>query len=284
MSSDLTLPPLRLISTTEYATPGVQSFAAVPGARLYHVRIFSAGGGGGSGRRGATSTARSGGTGGNVGAVAEGWFAASELTFPVSVTIGTKGTGGALVSANDTSGNDGTAGTDSSFGTKLRSRGGIGGKGGTAANTAATTSASDDLAGIFAASSTVVTAALAPYINSGGSPFGGPQPGGSAGSLTTGNAEVAGQNGGYCSIDPAAVAPAKGANGTDGAAGVASALPGVAGSSGAGGGSSVAGAGGKGGDAARGSGGGGGGSSVNGQNSGAGGNGGDGYACIRAFG
>ena len=96
--------------------------------------IFGAGGGSGSGRRGAAGTNRFGGGGSGGG---EGvWLsvAADALPSTVAVTIGAGGPGGAAVTVDDTSGNPGIAGGDTSFGAIAIAKGGnFGGGGSTAA-------------------------------------------------------------------------------------------------------------------------------------------------------
>jgi hypothetical protein len=98
--------------------------------------FFGAGGGSGSGRRGAAGTNRFGGGGSGGG---EGvWLsvAADALPSTVTVTIGAGGTGGAAVTVDDTNGNPGTAGGDTSFGAIAIAKGGsAGGGGSTAAGT-----------------------------------------------------------------------------------------------------------------------------------------------------
>lgn len=120
------------------SAPDVQTFTTsgsytVPaGAVTVQVTGLAPGGGGGSGRKGAAGTVRCGGGGGGGGALVTHTFRASDLTSPVTVTVGAGGTGGASVTANDTSGNAGGAGGTHSFGTYLRAIGGAGGGGGTA--------------------------------------------------------------------------------------------------------------------------------------------------------
>jgi hypothetical protein len=252
-----------------------------PWARRVVVVLWGGGGGGGSGRKGAAGSARSGGTGGASSLRTFREFQASELPTTVSVTIGAKGTGGAAQSTNSTNGNDGTTGGTTSFGAFLQAKGGLRGRGGTAAATINFTTG-DELSGNAAATTTSVTAELTPLsaanIPSEGKHGGA---GGSAASLTTGNAEVLGQNGSVPWADPGLAAPARGSSGSNGANGANSTIDDINGSSGAGGGAP----GGSGGNGGRGgTGGGGGGPGVDSSsNSGPGGNGGDGYAVIKQY-
>jgi len=102
------------------------------GASFVLVEAWGAGGGGGSGRRGAAGTDRIGGSGGGGGAYVYRMFKAAELGSTATVTIGAGGTGGAAITANDTSGNAGTGGGDTTFGSLLTAYGGGNGLGGTA--------------------------------------------------------------------------------------------------------------------------------------------------------
>lgn len=95
--------------------------------------FFGAGGGSGSGRRGAAGTNRFGGGGGGGGEGVWLSLAADALPSTVAVTIGSGGTGGAAVTVDDTNGNPGTAGGDTSFGAIAIAKGGSGGGGGSTA-------------------------------------------------------------------------------------------------------------------------------------------------------
>jgi hypothetical protein len=97
------------------------------GAKRVFVIVVGGGGGGASGRKGASLAARSGGCGGDGGAYSEAWFNAADLAATVTITVGAGGGGGAAVSVALTSGNDGTAGTQSSFGALVLADGGVGG-------------------------------------------------------------------------------------------------------------------------------------------------------------
>ena len=98
------------------------------GANFVMVEVWGAGGGGGSGRTGANSTVRNGGGGGGGGAYNYKMFKASDLAATVSITIGAGGAGGAAINAP--TGNTGTDGGSTTFGTLLTVYGGNGGPGG----------------------------------------------------------------------------------------------------------------------------------------------------------
>lgn len=95
--------------------------------------FFGAGGGSGSGRRGAAGTNRFGGGGGGGGEGVWLSIAADALPSSVTVTIGAGGLGGAAVTVDDTNGNPGTAGGDTSFGAIAIAKGGSAGGGGSTA-------------------------------------------------------------------------------------------------------------------------------------------------------
>lgn len=84
--------------------------------KFIHIAVIGAGGGGGSGRRGDITTNRGGGgAGGSGGAVFLENISVSNITFPVTITVGAGGIGGLAVTTNDTNGNNGTSGGQSSF-------------------------------------------------------------------------------------------------------------------------------------------------------------------------
>ena len=224
-----------------------------PLAKRALVALAGGGGGGGSGRRGAAGSARSGGLGGFGSVLVELLLQASALSSTVTVTIGAGGTGGAAITADSTSGNDGTAGGDTTFGAYLRARGAIGGKGGTAAATSPFAVADDPVGGLASTTSSI-TADLSPGVINGAHSGRSGCPGGTGGSITTGNAELAGQYGSYPWADPAAVKTTKGSAGSAGSNGANSTIPGITGAGGGAGGANPSGAGGQGGQGGRGSG------------------------------
>jgi len=95
------------------------------------VDAIGGGGGGGSGRRDDTGTANGGGSGGMPGGRNMALLQVGDCGATETVTIGTGGTAGALVSADATSGNNGQEGGDSTFGTLVEGGGGDNGKLGT---------------------------------------------------------------------------------------------------------------------------------------------------------
>ena len=125
----------QLVTALAAQSTDVQTFAAgahvwtkPAGAKRVEVFLIGGAGGGGSGRKGLTATARGGGGGGSGGRCAGLWFDATALGATENLVVGAGGVGGAAVFAASTDGNDGGAGTASSFGTVpyLRSPGGNG--------------------------------------------------------------------------------------------------------------------------------------------------------------
>ncbi len=269
-------------------TAGTTTYYGYPGATRYEVTCWGGGGGGGGGRRGAAGSARSGGLGGCGSLPTTRNLTPSQITFPVTVTIGAAGTAGTAAAGDNADGGDGGAGGDTTFAALLRALGGYGGKGGgaVAINGLSGGGTGVSLAGRAFPGTSSVTAAVgvtASGANSSSASGGGP--GGVGGSISTGNADLAGCQADFaCYADPALSAPAGPAGvGAGGANGSNSALLNFAGYGGGGGGGNAAGAGGAGGTGGRGSGGGGGGASVNGSASGAGGIGGTGQCSIKAY-
>lgn len=262
---------------TTYATAGTFTWTKPANAKAHRVRLIGAGAGAGSGRRGAAGTVRCGGGGGGTGGFSEMMFLDAQLPATVSVTVGSKGLGGAAVTADDTNGNNGTAGGDSLFGAYLRAVGGGAGGGGTnAAGTAGTAGAGLTQSGNAgaAASTTGGPGATAAQVSVG-------TPGGSSGGGIT-SADVA--NNGAWGRGSATLLDNGATAGTTYSTN-ANAIPGQLWSAGPGSGNaSITAAAGDGGNGAgHGGAGSGGGASLNGHNSGKGGDGTDGYVEIVSF-
>lgn len=273
------------------------TFTKPPGYRAFGLFLTGAGGGGGSGERQSTTTTRGGGAGGGTGAIATSVVESSLVGATETVTVGAFGTGGIAVTVDTTSGNNGIAGGNTSFGTHLLASGGIAGAGSAGAggassagrtgfppNSTTGTGFNSATSGGGGASSaptagTATTAGLAAAGSGGGA--------GQAGGSTT---NVAGAVGGAVvaatTTSGRAVALSGGAGGTTGgvAAVIGDAAPTDSGLGGAGSGGGAYRTGQVGGTGAKGSkyggGGGGGAASDNSHNSGAGGDGEDGYAKI----
>lgn len=98
-------------------------------AQFVLIEMWGAGGGGGSGRR-APHLAGAGSGGGGGSYLTKG-FKASDLSSTVAITVGLGGTGGAAVTVDNTNGNAGANGGDTSFGSYAQAFGGQGGTGGT---------------------------------------------------------------------------------------------------------------------------------------------------------
>lgn len=91
------------------------------------VTACAGGGGGGGGTGNAVSNVRGGGGGGGGGFCATRTFQASDISSPVTVTVGDGGTGG--TAGSSAAGGDGSAGGTSQFGSYIIVRGGGGGAG-----------------------------------------------------------------------------------------------------------------------------------------------------------
>lgn len=263
-------------------TSGSGNYTIPEGASALTIQLKGGGGGGGSGRRGAAGTVRCGGGPGGNGATVELTVAVSELlaVYPSGVipySVGAGGAGGAAVTTNDTDGNAGAIGGQSTFGTgenSFRALQGNNGMGGTA------TSGTGGFSFIGTWPMLPVNSASASGGTAVNTNFGGPGPGGG---ITSGNVASAGTAG------LGAFTPGTGGSGgvVDGAApgsGQATTIPFDMPAPG-GGAASITTAAQAGANALAnsGRGGGGGGASLNGNNSGAGGNGGSGYIRIVAI-
>jgi hypothetical protein len=89
------------------------------GVSVVFVECIGGGCGGGSGSRYATTSNRLGGMGGAGGISLQKYLKADDVTSSVTVTVGAGGAGGAAVTTDNTNGNDGVAGGQSSFGSYL---------------------------------------------------------------------------------------------------------------------------------------------------------------------
>lgn len=273
------------------AAVDIQTFTAVgantwtkPTGGQTAARIFmtGGGGGGGSGEKGPAGQSRVGGGGGSGAGCINIVVELSLLSTTETVTLGAGGAGGAAVTANDSQGNNGASGTNSTFGSKFRATGGIGAQssGGGSTNTGGDPSLgvipmpadSNDNDNGGGGGGNGVFGSSIQSANYGCNNSAGPAGGGGGGGISNTDVEGSGATGGA------------GSDGTAGAAGGAATVAGTTatgiagvGAKGAGGGGARA----AGGNGIYGSGGGGGGAGINSvANSGAGGNGGDGVCVV----
>lgn len=239
--------------------------------------VVGGGGGGGSGRRGATNTGRWGGGGGGGGSITCITVPFSQLGNTETVTVGLGGTGGSAIIVDDTDGNPGTAGGQSSLGSIAVANGGDRGLGGqtSAGGTGGGIRAGFSFPGGSGGSTNGAGAGVNSYTGGGG--------GGAL--IFSGGGVGSGFSGGLGAAYTSAITAATGGAGNGGTSGVGqnvSTAPGFYGGNGGGGGGNAvaSNAASAGNGAPKGGGGGGGGASSNTYNSGAGGNGGDGYVCV----
>jgi hypothetical protein len=265
---------------TTYTTPGTFSYAD-PGAgcKYLDVTIISSGGGGGSGRRGAATTVRNGGGSGGGGGYTRLMIPYGVITFPVSLTLGAPGTGGAAIAVNDTNGNAGGNAVGANFGTYARAASAGGGAGGT--NT--TQTAAFGGSGMTFGQTGVISSATGGVPGNPASFPSGPTAGGAGGGITSADVASNGGSGGPGIANVTATAgvvggatPATGASQPSGSA--------IPGNGGGGGAASITAAAQAGADAGLyGAGGGGGGASLNGNASGKGGDGAPGIIRVVAM-
>lgn len=122
--------PSGLVREVKIYTSGTQTWTQPAGLVYIEVYALGGGGGGGSGCRNAPNTERSGGSGGNGGNYAHGVFQATQLANSYPINVGNGGPGGPVQTVNNSAGNNGIPGGESSFGTLVRAKGGNGGSGG----------------------------------------------------------------------------------------------------------------------------------------------------------
>jgi hypothetical protein len=128
---------LLLIAASAHAQSTVNSYTTTAGSpftwtkptpcNVVYVTAYGGGGQGGGGVGVAAGSARQGATGGGGGALVSGFFRCSDLTSPVTVTVGAGGSSGG--GGGGGAGSDGQAGASSTFGAYLRAYGGGAGKG-----------------------------------------------------------------------------------------------------------------------------------------------------------
>lgn len=135
--------------------------------------LTAGGGGGGSGRRGAAGVIRSGGApGGAPGRVVRRHRNIAAGT-SITLTIGAAGTGGAAQTVDNTTGNNGTSGGNTSFGSLSIAYGGAAGAGGGANSTLAATSGSGSLSSGASVAGGAITNGGQPNFNGSGIGIGG---------------------------------------------------------------------------------------------------------------
>lgn len=268
---------------TAITTPGAGTYTIPDGAVTLALELRGGGGGGGAGRRGAAGTVRCGGGPGGNGAHVEVVLTAAELlaAFPsgeVPYVVGAGAAGGAAVTTDDTDGNSGSQGGQTTFGSgasMVRAIFGNPGSGGTATHGAAG----------FAFTGTWPPSPANPADPTGdftvNTNFGGS---GAGGGITSGNVPSAGTPG----VSPYAISSSAGSGGVvDGAGPTSGSASGflIDSPPPGGGAASITTAAQAGADALpnSGRGGGGGGASLNGNDSGAGGAGGAGFLRVVAF-
>jgi hypothetical protein len=271
-------PKAALAQIDAYTSPGTFTWNKPDGAKTIELIIIGGGCGGGSGRRGAAGTQRGGGGGGSGGCFVHIVLPASQFGATVPVTVGAGGAGGASVTTDDTNGNLGTAGGDSSFGSIIADNTTGGAPGGTSSggNGAIAENCGTVVGRAGGAGGSGSAGQSASFTGSG------PGCGGGGAGISPANSVFAGGNGCQWRIAGTAV------GGTGGSSGGGNGNNGnstfLSGAGGGGGGSGLGVPGGNGGNGGKpGGGGGGGAASENGQPSGAGGNGGDGAVYVITY-
>ncbi len=235
------------------------------------VVLIGGGGGGGSGAR--YSVSCSGGNGGAGGGVTRRTCLASDLSATETVTVGAGGAGGVAATVDDTNGNHGANGGDTSLGSHLHATGGAWGTGGLSSGPpAGNLGGEGDFAGGAGAIAAVGSVGADAGIVSKGAAGGGAGGGFDA----VGPSGASGGTGGLNAGTPGTPAPAGSAGGSSTTHG-----PGHGGGGGDGSATTVGSTGGTGGS--YGAGGGGGGASTTSHNSGVGGLGRGGICIVRTL-
>ena len=124
------IPSLALPTVTLFTSN--QSYTPPAGAQILDVTLVAGGAGGGSGAFSAAGNA-GGGSGGGGGGMCRMQFQVSQLTTPVTISIGAGGNGGAAVTSAS-AGNPGLGGNTTSFGPLMWAHGGNAGGAGNATN------------------------------------------------------------------------------------------------------------------------------------------------------
>lgn len=272
--------------TYEYTT-GHGSIPLEDGAKSVSFVIVGGGGGGGSGRRGAAGSVRCGGGGGSAGSVITMQPTPVErFAWPWMYSIGTGGTKGTAVTADNTNGQFGGMGGTTILGPFSATGGGPGGGG-----TATSGLAGGPLFSSMLIPSNTVAGSSGGAAQTTGSGIAGtgtdapmllPTGGGAGGGISSSNVYGHGGNGGRAGdIFSYSVAGGSGASAGAGNASVGIQEPVTLFGTGGGGGGASATTPGNGGDGGLyGGGGGGGGASINGHASGSGGKGGNGFIAV----
>lgn len=178
-----------------YTSVGSNTWTKPNGAKAIYVECVGGGGGGGGGTGAAAGTARIGGGGGGGGARGQRWLLPVDVTATVTATVGAGGNGG-------TTGANGTAGGNSSFGTYLTCFAGGFGKGGIAATVSAG-GGGGGTAGVGANGAAATNLGGSPAATAGANGISGQGGGGNIGAAA-GNAEFGGGGGNGSSAVPAA--------------------------------------------------------------------------------
>lgn len=262
-----------------FTTTGAFTWNKPAFGRFAYIIGIAGGAGGASGRRGA-SPLSAGGGGGAGGGHTRIMIPLSLLASTVNGVVGAGGLGGSSVTTNDTDGNVGQNGGNTTFGTWLRCYGGNAGPGGSTGLT--TLGGSSSVVALYpgADGSDGKSSSIPGTFTD--TAFGAGGGGGGGGNDGIGNAYNGGGNNGPLAMNGSSVTggSSPGGNGSNGSSpGIG--LPGTGGGGGAGGNGSTTG--GNGGNGGLYGAGGGGGGSLNGFNSGSGGNGADGCVVVYVF-